>query len=84
MMGTHFSQNSLQLLSDSIQISIGFIFIKTFCIKWIYPTNAFIPQMHLHKCICHKCIFITINLSSKASDFSNYFNVLFIIYYISI
>ena len=50
--------------------------------KCIYSINAFIPQMHLYKCICHKCIFITINLSSKASDFGNYFNVLFIIYYI--
>ena len=83
IMGTHFSQSSLQLLSDSIQISKGFIPIKTFCIKCIYykcvyPTNAFIPQMHLS----YKCIFITINLFSKASDFSNYFNVLFIIYYL--
>ena len=46
MMGTHFSQSSLQLLSDSIQISIEFIPIKTFC--------AFILQMHLS----HKCIYI--------------------------
>ena len=42
MMDTHFSQSSLQLLSDSIQISIGFIPIKTFCIKCIY-----------YKCIAH-------------------------------
>ena len=65
MMHTHLPQSSLQLFSDSTQISTGFISIKTFCIKSIYHkciylTNTFIPQMHLwNKCIYHKCIYPT-------------------------
>ena len=60
MMHTYLPQSSMQLFSDSTQISTGFIFIKTFCIKFIYHkciylTNAFIPQMHL---FYYKCIFI--------------------------
>ena len=72
MIGTHFSQSSLQLLSDSIQISIGFIPIKTFCIKCIYYKYIYSTNMHLsHKCIypinafilqmhlSYKCIYST-------------------------
>ena len=64
MMGTYLSQSFLQLFFDSTQISTEFIFIKTFCIKYIYykciypmdafTINAFAINAFLSLLIYHK------------------------------